>query len=117
VSAFGDQSADGHEGFLGLEAGIMTIGLANETGDTGRSITQVGAVGGLGISVPIANRASPTQASINPSRLVRRAHLGLGLRLGAARGVHLRPEHLNRQRGDEPIGVALTGLHSTWAPQ
>ncbi len=43
----------------------MTIGLANETGDTGRSITQVGAVGGLGISVPIANRASPTQASIN----------------------------------------------------
>lgn len=58
-------NADGHEGFLGLEAGIMAIGLANETGDTGRSLTQLGAVGGLGISVPIANRASPTQASIN----------------------------------------------------
>jgi hypothetical protein len=58
-------NADGHEGFLGLEAGVMAIGLANETGDTGRSLTQVGAVCGLGISVPIANRASPTQASIN----------------------------------------------------
>jgi len=57
--------SDGHEGFLGLEAGIMAIGLANETGDSGRSLTQVGAVGGLGISVPIANRAAPTQASIN----------------------------------------------------
>ncbi len=57
--------ADGHEGFLGLEAGIMAIGLANATGDTGQSLTQVGAVFGLGISVPIANRASPTQASIN----------------------------------------------------
>jgi hypothetical protein len=57
--------SDGHEGFLGLEAGIMAIGLANATGDTGQSLTQVGAVCGLGISVPIANRASPTQASIN----------------------------------------------------
>jgi hypothetical protein len=57
--------ADGHEGFLGLEAGIMAIGLSNDTGDTGKSLTQVGAVCGLGISVPIANRAAPTQASIN----------------------------------------------------
>jgi hypothetical protein len=57
--------SDGHEGFLGLEAGIMAIGLANDTGDTGKSLTQVGAVCGLGVSVPIANRASPTQASIN----------------------------------------------------
>ena len=57
--------SDGHEGFLGLEAGIMAIGLANATGDTGQSLTQVGAVCGLGISVPIANRGAPTQASIN----------------------------------------------------
>jgi hypothetical protein len=57
--------SDGHEGFLGVEGGIMAIGLANETGDTGRPLTQVGAVCGLGISVPIANRAAPTQASIN----------------------------------------------------
>jgi hypothetical protein len=57
--------ADGHEGFLGLEAGIMAIGLANANGDTGQSLAQVGAVCGLGISVPIANRAAATQASIN----------------------------------------------------
>jgi hypothetical protein len=29
--------SDGHEGFLGMEAGIMAIGLANDTGDTGKS--------------------------------------------------------------------------------
>jgi hypothetical protein len=57
--------SDGHEGFLGLEGGIMAIGLANDKGSTGQSLTQVGAVAGLGVSVPIANRAAPTQASIN----------------------------------------------------
>jgi hypothetical protein len=58
-------SKDGHEGFLGLEAGIMAIGLADDKSSTGESLTQVGAVAGLGLSVPIANRSTPTQASIN----------------------------------------------------
>jgi hypothetical protein len=58
-------SKDGHEGFLGLEGGIMAIGLANDTSTTGQSLTEIGAVAGLGISVPIANRSTPTQASIN----------------------------------------------------
>jgi hypothetical protein len=58
-------SRDGHEGFLGLEAGIMAIGLANDTSTTGQSLTEIGAVAGLGLSVPIANRSTPTQASIN----------------------------------------------------
>ena len=58
-------STDGHEGFLGLEAGIMAIGLTNDKSDTGHSLTQVGLVAGLGFSVPIANRSTPTQASIN----------------------------------------------------
>jgi len=58
-------SKDGHEGFLGLEAGIMAIGLANDKSSTGQSLTQIGAIGGLGVSVPIANRSTPTQASIN----------------------------------------------------
>ena len=58
-------SQDGHEGFLGLEAGIMAIGLTNDKSDTGNSLTQVGAVAGIGFSVPIANRSTPTQASIN----------------------------------------------------
>jgi len=58
-------SADGHEGFLGLEGGIMAIGLTNDKSDTGKSLTQVGLVAGIGLSVPIANRSTATQASIN----------------------------------------------------
>lgn len=58
-------SAEGHEGFLGLEGGIMAIGLTNDKSDTGQSLTQIGVVAGIGLSVPIANRSTPTQASIN----------------------------------------------------
>jgi hypothetical protein len=58
--------SEGHEGFLGLEGGIVVIGLANSTSLQGNhSLTQVGGVFGLGASVPIANRGSVTQASIN----------------------------------------------------
>jgi hypothetical protein len=57
--------SDGAEGFIGLEGGIMVIGLANSQSETGQSLTQVGAVFGVGIAVPIANRATVTQASIN----------------------------------------------------
>jgi len=58
-------SKEGREGFLGLEAGVMAIGLTNDKSTTGQSLTQIGAVMGLGVSVPIANRSTPTQASIN----------------------------------------------------
>lgn len=58
-------SRDGHEGFLGLEGGIMAIGLANDTSTTGQPLTEIGAVAGFGLSVPIANRSTPTQAAIN----------------------------------------------------
>jgi hypothetical protein len=57
--------SDGHEGFLGLESGVMAIGLTNDKSTSGSSLTQVGLIAGLGISVPIANRSTPTQASIN----------------------------------------------------
>jgi hypothetical protein len=39
--------------------------LANDTSTTGQSLTEIGAVAGLGLSVPIANRSTPTQAAIN----------------------------------------------------
>jgi hypothetical protein len=63
-------SKDGHEGVLGLEAGVMVIGLASSTSTTGHSttghsLTEVGVPVGLGMSIPIANRLSPTEASIN----------------------------------------------------
>jgi hypothetical protein len=57
--------SEGHEGFIGAEGGIMVIGLANSHSDDNTSLTQVGAVLGLGVSVPIANRSLATQASIN----------------------------------------------------
>jgi hypothetical protein len=56
---------EGREGFLGAEAGVLVIGLANSQSQTGESLTQIGAVVGLGVAVPIANRSSVTQASIN----------------------------------------------------
>jgi len=56
---------EGREGILGAEAGMLVFGLANATNSAGNSLTQVAAVVGAGIAVPIANRARVTQASIN----------------------------------------------------
>jgi hypothetical protein len=56
---------EGNEGFLGLEGGIMAIGLSGDQSDTGRSLTQIGTVIGIGFGVPIANRSSAAEASIN----------------------------------------------------
>ncbi|HWA76935.1 MAG TPA: hypothetical protein VG937_31590 [Polyangiaceae bacterium] len=57
--------AEGHEGFLGLEGGLMVIGLTGDESTAGKSLTQVGAVFGIGMSIPIANRSSAAEASIN----------------------------------------------------
>ncbi len=65
LSRFTWLDAEGHEGLLGLEAGLMAFGLTGDTSATGQALTQVGAVVGLGLSIPIANAGSPTQASIN----------------------------------------------------
>ncbi|MGH7270803.1 MAG: hypothetical protein ACREJ3_10275, partial [Polyangiaceae bacterium] len=56
--------ADGHEGLLGLEAGVMAFGLTSSNPAAG-SLTQVGGIFGLGLSIPIAGAGSPTQASIS----------------------------------------------------
>jgi hypothetical protein len=53
---------DGHEGLLGLESGIMAFGFTNSEA---QSLTEVGVVAGIGLSIPIAGAGSPTQASIN----------------------------------------------------
>ncbi len=65
LSRFTWLDAEGHEGLLGLEAGLMAFGLTGDTAAGGTSLTQVGAVAGLGIAIPIANAGSATQASIN----------------------------------------------------
>jgi hypothetical protein len=54
--------SDGHEGLLGLETGIMAFGFTNSAA---QSLTEVGIVAGVGLSIPIAGAGSPTQASIN----------------------------------------------------
>jgi hypothetical protein len=54
--------SDGHEGLLGLEAGIMAFGFTNSQG---QSLTEAGVIAGLGLSIPIAGAGSPGQASIN----------------------------------------------------
>lgn len=58
---------EGHEGFLGLEGGVMVVGLPNATaaGKNGNALTQVATVTGVGLSVPIANRSLATETSIN----------------------------------------------------
>jgi hypothetical protein len=56
---------EGHAGFLGFEAGIMGVGLANDQSDQGKSLTQVATVSGIGLSVPIANRGNATETSVN----------------------------------------------------
>jgi hypothetical protein len=57
----------GNEGFLGLEGGVMVVGLPNaqSVGSNPNSLTQVATVTGVGLSVPIANRSLATETSIN----------------------------------------------------
>jgi hypothetical protein len=57
--------SEGHEGFLGLEGGVMGVGLANDKDNAGNPATQVATVWGAGLSVPIANRSLATETSIN----------------------------------------------------
>jgi hypothetical protein len=56
---------EGSDGFLGLETGVVGVGLANDQSSTGHSLTQVSTVFGAGLSVPIANRSLATETSIN----------------------------------------------------
>jgi hypothetical protein len=56
----------GREGLIGIEAGALAFGLAGDVAaTTGRSLFQIGAVAGLGLSLPIANAGGAAQASIN----------------------------------------------------
>ncbi len=57
--------SEGEAGIVGLETGVMGVGLANDTSATGKSLTQVATVLGAGLGVPIANRAAATETSIN----------------------------------------------------
>jgi hypothetical protein len=51
--------SEGHEGLVGLEAGVMGMGLAIDTD------RQLAIVAGLGIAIPLGNANQPAQAAIN----------------------------------------------------
>jgi hypothetical protein len=58
--------ADGFDGILALEGGVLGVGLAPvDTSASGQSLSQVASVFGIGLGVPIVNRAAITQTSIN----------------------------------------------------
>ncbi len=78
ISRFTWLDVDGHEGLLGLEAGVMAFGLTGDSSSTGQSLTQVGAVVGLGLAIPITNSGSPTQAAINLHGWVEQRLTGAG---------------------------------------
>lgn len=61
---------EGKEGVLGLEAGVMGMGLATDT------TRQLNIVGGLGMGVPLGNAGQTSQASIN-------IHAWMAYRLGS----------------------------------
>jgi hypothetical protein len=57
---------EGRDGILSLESGVTGVGLAPvDTSSKGQSLRQVAIVAGLGLGVPIVNRATITQTSIN----------------------------------------------------
>ena len=65
ISRFTWLDSDGKEGLLAIEAGVMAFGLSGDLSSGGESLTQVGAVIGAGMAIPIANAGGPAQASIN----------------------------------------------------
>lgn len=65
ISRFTWLDSEGHEGLIGLEAGVLAFGLTGDTTASGNTLTQVGGVVGAGLAIPIANAGQATQASIN----------------------------------------------------
>lgn len=59
ISRLARLDSEGHEQLLGLETGVLAMGLATD------KERQLALVGGLGISIPLGNVNQPTQASVN----------------------------------------------------
>jgi hypothetical protein len=91
LSRFTWLDAEGHEGLLGLEAGLMAFGLTGDTSTASEPLTQVGAVAGLGLSIPIANAGAATQASINLHAWFEQRIAGSGAEQGSRQAVIFGP--------------------------
>ena len=82
---------DGHEGLLGLEAGLMAFGLTGDVSASGAPLPQVGAVVGAGLTIPIAGAGSPTQASINLHAWAEQRITGSGAEAASTRALIFGP--------------------------
>ncbi len=91
ITRFTWLDTDGHEGLLGLEAGLMAFGLSGDTSTAGQTLTQVGAVLGVGMAIPIAGAGSPTQASINLHAWAEQRITGSGPEAASTRAVIFGP--------------------------
>src|SRR5205814_5882273 len=56
---------EGQEGPIGLEAGVIWLGIAGESGASVTTLGQVAIVTGVGVGIPIANQSRLGQTSIN----------------------------------------------------
>jgi hypothetical protein len=56
---------EGQEGPIGLEAGVIWLGIAGEQGTSVTTLGQVAIVTGVGVGIPIANQSRLGQTSIN----------------------------------------------------
>ncbi len=91
ISRFTWLDSDGKEGLLALEAGVMAFGLSGDVSATGEPLTQVGAVAGTGLAIPIANAGGPAQASINLHLWFEQRLTGSGSEAGSPQAVIFGP--------------------------
>jgi hypothetical protein len=56
---------EGQEGPIGVEAGVIWLGIAGESGASVTTLGQVALVTGIGVGIPIANQSRLGQTSIN----------------------------------------------------
>ncbi len=107
----------------------MAVGLANDTSPSGRSLTQIATVTGVGLSVPIANRGLATEAAIKETEAAIDSMATIRDRI-AGRLADATPEnrrwvlqalttrvtvngtHLDISLGAQAVGVAVSGLNA-----
>ncbi len=87
-------SDDGKESLVGLETGMMGMGLASE------KARELAIVSGIGVGVPLGNVNQPTQASLN-------IHAWISYSLGKREGLLVDGDGDTARHRIDPVGVHL----------
>ncbi len=104
LSRFTWVTRDGTEGILGLEGGVMGMGLAAD------NTRQLNIVGGLGVGVPLGNTGQTSQASIN-------IHAWAAYRLGSEFAPALGPGGIPiTDSNNRPVSIALNHWSFIFGP-